>query len=344
MKNFYTVAILLMSLALKAQDVHFSQIHASPTIMNPAMTGLFEGDLRVILNYRSQWNNFTNGYRTFATSADTKLIKIGKHDFIGAGMQVYKDVGGDIDFTTSYGGLSFSLLKSLDGQGKNFIAFGLQSSYASNSVNYDKIVAHDKEPLIEGGAADQINYWDISAGIGWFYALDKYNMVYAGLALSHINEPRVSFFENDYGSTDVLKYRNLTIHGGADIKLNDDMSLKPNFVFKDQGPHREILVGTFWKYKKLRSKLRQPASLYFGGWMRWYIDQQLDVRGTDAFILAIRFDYKKMFMTFSFDANISSLRRVSAGNGGPELSIIKVFDYEKQRRRSNKVICPAFRY
>ncbi len=344
MKHIYTVVMLLMTLVLKAQDVHFSHIHASPTIMNPAMTGLFEGDLRLILNYRSQWNNFTNGYKTFAASADTKLIKIGRHDFLGAGMQVYKDVAGDLDFTTSYAALSFSLLKSLDGQGKNFLSFGLQSSYMGNSVNYDNIIAHDNEPLIQGGAPDRINFWDVSAGVGWFYALDRYNMVYAGLALSHINEPRVSFFENNQGSTDILKYRNLTIHGGADIRLNDDMSLKPNFVFKDQGPHREILIGSFWKYKKLRSKLRQPASLYFGGWMRWYLDQKQDVRGTDAFIFAIRFDYKKMYITFSFDANISSLRRVSAGNGGPELSIIKVFDYEKQRRRSNKVICPAFRY
>ena len=344
MKHIYTVVILLLTLALNAQDVHFSHIHASPTIMNPAMTGLFEGDLRLTLNYRSQWNNFTKGYKTFAAAADTKLIKIGKHDFLGGGIQVYKDVAGDLDFTTSYGALSFSLLKSLDGQGKNFIAFGLQSTYMSNSINYANIIAHDNEPLIQGGAPDEINFWDVSAGIGWFYAVNRDNMVYAGLALSHINEPRVSFLENNQGSTDILKYRNLTIHGGADIRLNDDMSLKPNFVFKDQGPHREILVGSFWKYKKLRSKLRQPASLYFGGWMRWYMDQQQDVRGTDAIILAIRFDYKKMFITFSFDANISTLRKVSAGNGGPELSIIKIFDYGKPRRRSNKVICPAFRY
>lgn len=344
MKHIYTVVMLLVTLALNAQDVHFSHIHASPTLMNPAMTGLFDGDLRLILNYRSQWNNFTNGFKTFAASADTKLMKIGKDDFIGGGIQVYKDVAGDLDFTTSYGGLSFSLLKSLDGKGKNYISFGLQSSYMSNSVNYANIIAHDGEPLIEGGSPDQINFWDISAGLGWFYAFDNKNMMYTGLSLSHINEPRVSFFEDGTGSTDILKYRNLTIHGGADIRLTDDISLKPNFVFKDQGPHREIMIGSFWKYKKLRSKLKQPASLYFGAWVRWYVDQRQDVRGTDAFIFAIRFDYKKMFITFSFDANVSSLRTVSAGNGGPELSIIKVFDYEKKRRRSQKVICPAFRY
>lgn len=334
--------LLLISFAVKAQDVHFSHIHASPTIMNPAMTGLFEGDLRLIGNFRSQWNNFTNGYQTFAASADTKLIKIGKHDFLGAGVQLYKDVAGDMEFTSSYGALSFSLLKSLDGRGKSFIAFGLQTSYMSNSVNYNNIIAFDNEPLIQNGASDKIHFWDVSAGMGWFHAIDNDNMVYLGLALSHINEPRVSFLEDGDGETDVLKYRNLTIHGGADIWLTNDSSLKPNFVFKDQGPHREIMVGTFWKYQKLRSKLSQPASLYFGAWMRWYLEQ--DIKGIDAFVFALRFDYKKTFITFSFDANVSSLKRVSVGNGGPELSIIQIFDYEKQRRRSNKVICPAFRY
>ena len=78
--------------------------------------------------------------------------------------------------------------------------------------------------------------------------------------------------------------------------------------------------------------------------MRWNLNQKQDVQGTDAFIFAVRFDYKKMFITLSFDANISTLRKVNARNGGPELSIIKIFDFEKQRRRSSKASCPAFKY
>ena len=130
-------------------------------------------------------------------------------------MQLYKDVAGDLEFTSSFGGLSFSLLKSLDGKGRNYISFGMQSSYMNNSVNYTNIISHISEPLIEGGSPDKINFWDFSAGVGWFYGFDNNSMIYTGLSLSHINEPRVSFFENGVGSTDILKYRNLTIHGGA---------------------------------------------------------------------------------------------------------------------------------
>lgn len=342
MKHIYTVVILLLTFAVKAQDVHFSHIHASPTIMNPAMTGLFEGDLRLIANYRSQWNSFTKGYRTLAASADTKLIKIGRHDFIGAGVQLYKDVAGDLNFATTYAGLTFSLLKSLDGKGKNFLSFGLQTSHMSNQVNYNNIIAFDEEPLIQAGAPDKIKFVDFSAGAAWFYAIDRDNSIYLGLGLAHINEPRVSFFENNQFETDILKYRKLLIHGGGDFKLTERSSLKPNFVYKNQGPHQEILVGTFWKYKKSDHRSRPPASLYFGAWLRFYFEN--DLQGVDAFVLAVRFDYKKTYMTFSFDANVSSLRRVSAGNGGPEFSVIQLFAYEKERRRSSKVICPAFKY
>jgi len=315
---------------------------ASPTVLNPAMTGLFEGDLRLIGNYRSQWNNFTNGYKTVAGSVDAKLFPLSRTDFIGGGIQLYKDVAGDLDFTTTFGAISLSVLKALDARGTNFISFGMQGALMSNSVDYSKIVAFDNEPLILGGAPDRIQYADFSAGLGWFYAFNRYNTMYLGGALAHINEPKVSFFRDKNDNSEIFKYRSWTVHGGAEIFLTDNASLKPNFVFKDQGPHREILVGTFWKYKKLRSQLRRPATLYFGGWLRWYLEN--DVRGKDAFIFAIRLDYKQVFMTLSFDANISSLRRVSAGNGGPELSIIKIFDFGRDYRRSSQIQCPAFSY
>jgi len=53
-------------------------------------------------------------------------------------------------------------------------------------------------------------------------------------------------------------------------------------------------------------------------------------------------DYKKTSFTFSYDFNISTLKRVSAGRGGPELSIIQIIGSEKTRRKSSAIKCPAF--
>ncbi|MEO0778461.1 MAG: type IX secretion system membrane protein PorP/SprF, partial [Bacteroidota bacterium] len=59
--NLLSLPILCLSLTLGAQDVHFSHIHASPTLLNPSMTGLINGDLRLIANTRSQWQSVTRG-------------------------------------------------------------------------------------------------------------------------------------------------------------------------------------------------------------------------------------------------------------------------------------------
>ena len=94
----WSVLFLLAVQSLSAQDIHLSHIHASPTILNPSLAGLFNGDIRSITNYRSQWESFTNGYRTMVTSADMKVARMGVYDFLGAGLQVYSDKAGDLDF------------------------------------------------------------------------------------------------------------------------------------------------------------------------------------------------------------------------------------------------------
>ena len=60
--------------ALKAQDPIFSQFYSTPMQINPALTGLFKGDLRFIGNYRSQWNKVPVNYMTFSGGVDQKFI------------------------------------------------------------------------------------------------------------------------------------------------------------------------------------------------------------------------------------------------------------------------------
>ena len=48
-------AILLFAKNIYAQDLHFSQFYEAPLIRNPALAGLFDGDVNVQLVYRNQW-------------------------------------------------------------------------------------------------------------------------------------------------------------------------------------------------------------------------------------------------------------------------------------------------
>lgn len=337
-----TVILLLLSKPTFSQDIHLSHIHASPTLLNPAMTGLFNGDFRFIANYKSQWNGVTKGYQTLIGSVDMQAFNINRTTSIGAGLILATDKAGDLNFKTNIANLGLSVIKQLDGRGRNMIALGVQNAMITNSLDYSKIIAFDAEPDIEAGATDRINYWDITAGLGWFYAIDRYKSFYLGGSLAHINQAQVSFLDRDNPDNANKLHRKLTLHGGADFEFDRYFTLKPTFIFTDQGPHREINVGSYLKYKIKRSglaKRRKASSLYLGAWIRWYLET--DIAGTDAIVLSARMDYDDYIFTFSYDLNISTWRNVSYGRGGPELSILKTLDLDRVPRKRHRVMCPV---
>ncbi len=344
LKMIPLVLLLVGTGLLQAQDIHFSHIHASPTLLNPALNGLFNGDLRFIANYRSQWESFTNGYRTMMGSADMKVARVGVYDFIGAGLQVFSDKAGDLDFTTNSVGLSVSMIKSLDHRDDHFISFGVQNNFVTNRVDYTNVVAFQSLQNLDGSLGDQSQYWDLNAGVSWFYAFDRYSFVYMGASYFHINDPNVSLFrDRDQTNTnDVPRlYRKLVLHGGADFNLNWAFNLKPSFIFLDQGPHQEVTIGSFLKFNYERlARSKAKNAVYFGLWFRWYLES--DVNGIDAFVTALRFDLKNTFITFSFDTNVSKLFAASSGAGGPELSVIHSIDMHRSKRRNSKIKCPSF--
>ena len=343
LQSFLIVFCIFSSWSSSAQDVHFSQIHASPILLNPAMTGLFIGDLRFIANTKNQWLSVTNGYKSVAGSADGKVFEFRNGDIVGGGLQILSDKAGDLDFQTTSVGLNFSYLKAIDDE-RNFISFGINNSFVTNSVDYSKIIAFDDEPAIRNGATNQINYWDISAGIGWFHNFNKDHAFHIGASMNHINKPYVSFFNDEnYNESDVYLFRKFVVHGTGDFKLSKKSTLKPSFLYASQGPHQETTVGSFWKYRASKDRRQsKPTSIYFGAWVRTNISKANF--GTDAIIGAVRLDIQNTFMTFTFDVTVSSLNKVSYGNGGPEFSIIQIIDFKQRKRKPAKVECPAFLY
>ncbi len=336
----FVILLILGAWNLKAQDIHLSHVHASPTLLNPAMTGLFDGDMRFIANARSQWNDVTNGYKTVIGSMDMKLKGFGSRDFLSGGLQLYSDRAGDLNFSTKSAGFAMSYLRALDRRGRSFISFGVQNSLVNNSVDYTKIEAFEQiAALSSESLRSNINYWDMSAGIGWFQRIDRYNSFYLGASAFHLNKPIVSFDNRDDADRQHILYRKLTVHGGASLKLADGFDIKPNFIFVDQGPHKEITMGSFARFKTYHNTPRKPLYyVYFGAWLRWHVEN--DLAGADAIVASVRFDYETWHVAFSYDVNISQWTAASRGKGGPEVSIVKVIKMEKNYRKATKVKCP----
>lgn len=344
--SLFSICVFINPSNLKGQDIHLSHIHASPTLLNPGMNGLFDkGFLRLIANSRSQWDAITNGYQTAMVSADYKAYEAGSA-LISAGLNLYHDVAGDLDFTTQQIGLSVGIIKPLDRKQRNLFSIGFQGSYMSNRVNFNKAYTFENDPLIyDYDTPNQIGYFDMSFGTAFFHKLRRYGTVHLGMSLSHINMPDVSFSSRieEQPGTYQLDFKNLyrkfVIHGGADLRLSKYTSVLPSFIFMDQGPHQEISMGSFLKVCKDPSFKKSPYAFYVGAWVRWYAEH--DLVGTDALILSLRTDIKKTKIAFSFDLNLSTLTVASKGAGGPEISIIQIIDSDKRSFRRGKVKCPA---
>jgi len=343
-KVLFVIAILLtLGLGrLTGQDIHLSHIHASPTYINPAMTGLFNGDVRFIGNYRSQWQTFTNGFQTFLGSADMKLNQgFGLQDDVGAGIQVSSDKAGDLNFSTVSANLTFSYLKALNGYGDHFVTFGISNGIVQNRLDLSALRVFDQDPYIQSGDfSNNLTYYDLNAGAAWFMPLRREDFLYLGGSIFHLNQALVSFKKDQAsyqaGTSLIPRY---ILHGGASVKVNEYVTLKPSFLFFDQNPHREFNMGTFLKItRETRSYVRPDYAFYAGLWYRWSIkDGQFN---RDALIASLRYDIRNTVFSFSFDLNISPLKKASNGFGGPELSVMHFLDIIRPQRKRVKVKCP----
>jgi len=335
----------LLASTLTAQDIHLSHIHASPVYLNPAMNGIFNGDLRFIANYKSQWNTFTNGYRSLMASADMKLNQgIGLRDDMAVGFQAIGDIAGDLDFSSMSGSFSFSYLKSLDKSGSHILAIGFNAGLGQNRLDLSKARTKEKiDPyLAHPDFQSSFTYLDISAGISWFVPLTVDNFIYIGAARFHMNRSRVSFLRKSLETPDsYYLYPRSTIHGGASIRLGNSITIKPSFIYLHQGPHEEINLGTFFSINHAeRSYLKPEYNLHLGAWYRWsYRESDFN---RDALVASVRYDKPNAIYTFSYDINISNLVQASRSQGGPELSIIHYIDFYRPERKKFRVKCPEF--
>ncbi len=347
MKKIIQSLLLILGIyQLNAQDIHMSHIHASPLHLNPAMAGMFDGDIRLIADFRSQWHAVTTDYRTMYASMDAKTRTMFKRNSaVAFGLEMFSDRAGDLDFRTYGGYYTMSMLQTLDGyRGRKMISAAIKFGVLGNSFNINNTneVVEQENFIGSNYANDNILYTDWQLGIGWFHELKKQkHTYYLGFAAAHLNEPKIDFNLIDQAQEENGRFlhRKFTFHGGGDFTLSKAMTLMPSAIYVDQGPNKEILMGTFWKYRSLQKHLKKKnIAMYIGTWARWHFEFD-GITGFDALIAAARFNYKTTSFTFSYDINLSSLSMASAGRGGPEISLVHIVEMKNKKKR--KVRCPA---
>jgi len=351
-KHLLCTSIFALTIVFSdAQDIHFSQFYQSPLNLNPAMTGVMNCSQRVVANYRNQWAAVlgSNAYNTYSVSYDRKLA-VGQTDYFGVGGTLWADVAGASRFGTRQAKLSFSFSKKIAGSRNNshYLVAGAEGGMTQRRVSQGDLRWPSQ---VSGGVFDansgspeiiQDNnflYPDLSGGLLWFATIDK-NSFYAGAAMHHLNQPNVSFL----GAQESL-FSRLTVHAGGELALTKKMSILPNIIYLDQGPHMEINAGSSVRLAIDGNRANQ--FLQFGLWYR--LGQQVEaIPGgagqfstslhSDAIILATRFETGNYGIGFSYDYNISELATGSSANGSFELSVVYLFCGSESRG----VYCPTF--
>lgn len=342
--------IMLFSLSnVKAQDIHFSQFAMSPLLLNPALAGMSNGDIRAYANFRTQWNTIAGGnaYRTFAGGIDMALGKETRSgSYAGIGTSFFSDQSGVAGFQTNRVDLTLSYHIALNRHGSTSLSLGLQGAFnsrgfdpskATYDFNYDPNTGGVNNTQRETFTRTKVYYGDVGAGAFFNTTLKSGSDIYFGLGLGHMNQPKISFF-SEATSTTLFNEKldmKFTAHGGASLVLNPKLWIIPNFFILVQGPASQYNAGAMLKIQ-IGNKVLTKNFLYLGAQMRFA--HAMDVPMADAAIIHCRFDYKGLTLGVSYDINVSKLAVSTNTFGAPEVGVMYTF---KTKHKTRQGYCPV---
>ncbi|RZK18091.1 MAG: type IX secretion system membrane protein PorP/SprF [Pedobacter sp.] len=302
------VGLVICSAKSFAQtDPHFSQYYAYPLWLNPALTGVIDGDYRASVNFKQQWGALNNSFLTGGASFDMAP----KKNF-AFGATVLNQRAGELDFNYLTALVSGSYRLRFGFEGLQMISFGLQAGIINRSFDFSQgRFGNQFNPIsgYDGGLMSGETFQsqsslvpDVNAGIMYFDGNPNKGVnVFLGASAAHLTRPTDRF-----SGTDSRIPVRFTAHGGARVRASELLDIVPNALVMYQGNTNEISLGAY-----AQLNVNQSSNILFGG----------NYRVKDAAIAFVGLQLRNMVFGLSYDVNTSSFSRASNSNGGLELSI-----------------------
>lgn len=347
MLRFLSIGFMLIIGVLQsadAQDVHFSQFGQTPQLINPGATGVFDGNVRAFLNYRTQWTGIGKGYKTYAASFDAPLAKgkgrkRGKKAYLGLGLNFYNDVAGTSNFGSSLTSISFSGILPVAEQHK--FSVGIQAGLGQNSVDLNTLTwgsQFDGEAFDTQLTSNELfglrsyQYFDLGAGFLYEFKTEGVSFLSSdvssfnvGLAGYHLNQPKQQFLAH---TTNQLPMKIVAQFSGTFDLGVIPLSLVPSVFYATQSGSKEVTPGLLFKLRRGHetkySGMFKEAALYFGA----------HYRVGDAIIPEIYIEFTDYMVGFSYDYSNSDLSRAVGGANGIEFSIRYIHQKKAIKRAS----------
>lgn len=332
--------LLLTALTTQAQDPGFSQFFASPLTLNPALTGKFNGVVRVAGNYRNQWPSINNAFITSTVSVDGAIFRnqLPENDTWGLGLMAMSDRTAGGALNTNMVSLSTSYHKSLDEDGYHQIGVGFQGSYVNHTLDGTKLTFEDGLQLdgtflpspteLINSQVVNTHFFDMNLGVLYNASTTGNNNFYIGASAYHLNHPKLSFM----GTDSISVPTRVTVHGGGYFPITGTSStIYVSAVYNHQPIAHDYVFGGAWAVNANNDE-ENPVNFYAGVWARFS-------NLTDAVIPYVGLDFGSFSLGMTYDVNVSSLKPASQSRGGIEISLIYI---KKPSDGRKSIPCPRF--
>ncbi len=331
--------LLIMGGNAVAQDIHFSQFFETPLLRNPALAGIFSGDIRVQGVYRNQWNSVTTAYQTGSFNAEYKK-PIGRgDDFITLGGEILYDKAGTVALQSTHILPAINYHKSLSAERNMYLSLGFMGGWVQRSIDRSKITTNSQydgtgfNPGLSNGETfprNSYSYLDGSVGMSFNTQLgdNQDNNIYFGVGYHHFNKAtKVSF----YGNPNYEMIPKWVASAGVRMNVNEYSFFTLLADYSKQGTFTETMVGALYSWRL--DDIEDPKYiLHVGSLIRW----------KDALIPVAKIEFKPVAVSVSYDANISQLKSASKGRGGFELGVTYQKYLDRNNSKTDAVRCPRF--
>lgn len=311
---------------LKAQiDPHFSQYYANPLWLNPALTGVINGDLRVNANFKNQWASIGDAYKTGAVTVDYRPT-----ERVSLGVNVVNQAAGSAGYNyfAAYGSFAYNIAVSDDGNKK--VNFGVQAGIINRSFDMNKLQLgsqfdpstgyNPNMPNFETFQTSSATVFDAAAGV-FYYDGDPSNNanLFGGVSVSHLTRSKDPFATDGLNSKIPLRYN---VHAGVRIKAGESFDLIPHALYVRQNKSEIKAIGAYTEFKLVNDNGLILGAMY---------------RVNDAAIANVGYHISSLIIGASYDFNTSALNTATNSRGGIELSLSYVF---RKRVAGPEPVCP----
>lgn len=321
--NTATLLFVLLTVSIKAQDIHFSQYDANPVILNPSYTGMSDDiNLRVCSQFRNQWSTSGSSFTSTTLGFDTK------YDNFGFGGYLINDNSAFV--INSFNMVAAGAYRITDPKKEELkLTVGLSAGFIYKSTKKDKLTFDNQynngtfdpdKPSGEVFNKNSVFMPDINFGFSYSGQYNRGKIVpFAGFTLFHITNPKESLLATGSARLPMRIVYNM----GSSFYVIDNVTIEPKFLFMAQGKSREMNFGLGGSYLfDSRNNIVFSGGVYY--------------RNKDAAIINLGFEYKSILYQFSYDINTSPLKQFTKSRGSLEFGITFIDRGKAKRGGGNR--------